>query len=219
MASIAFIAMCYTACGDSFHTDSCDEVYYPNYKLADCQKEVGNFQKGKTTHYIHSNGFEFDLTVIKDSTFTDKWSDFCTEAKEEDRIVQLASTYPIITVKVNFYGKTEKKSKKTASDSSKPMTVSHGGTSYQMELDSAGNPQETGIKGDVSLLDTITFNGVTYDSVFVIMDSGHYDALNYNDKTFANGKLSHLYFSKTKGILKFETTNGESFTIKEGDNE
>lgn len=68
------------------------------------------------------------------------------------------------------------------------------------------------------MLDTITFNGVTYDSVFAIMDMAHYDALNYHKQIESD--TAFLYFSKTAGILKLETTDGTSFTIKEGgDNE
>ena len=214
MAYASFIVMSLTAC-----TDTCDTLYHPKYSLADCQKKVGNFKKGATTHYEHSEGFEFDLTVTEDSTYVDNWSDFCVEAESEDRSVQLTSTYPIMSVYINFWGGTEKDSSGVYLNYKSPMDISYSGTSYSVELDSTGNPTESGIEGDVAMLDTITFNGVRYDSVFVIMDYGHYNALNYNDSTFANGELAHLYFSKTKGILKFETTDGMSFTIKEGDDD
>lgn len=209
IASIA-MAMYFTACGDIIHGESCKNIYHPNLKLADCQKTIGNFKKGNTTHYIHSQGFEFDLYVEQDTTFIKELREQCLEGDEEDRTVILSSTYPIMSVEVNFYGY----------DDSYPMNIRHGGTLYFFNLDSTGTPQTQGIEGDVVKLDTITFNGITYDSVFVIMDNSHYAAKNYNDDSFANGKLAHLYFSKTKGILKLETTDGESFTIKEGnDNE
>ncbi len=211
------IAINFTACSGIGGTDSCDEVYHPKYKLAKCQKSVGKFKKGKTTHYIHSNGFEFDLTVVKDTTYIEHWDDFCVEAEEEDRSVLLTSSYPIMSVDVKFHGGTDKEMDKSMLGQKHQMKISHGGTAYLIELDSAGSPTSSGIDGDVTMLATITFNGVTYDSVFVIMDSKHYNALNYKDDSFADGKLAHLYFSKKKGILKFETTDNKSFTVKEGD--
>lgn len=220
-AGIAFSisTLCLTAC-EGTTTDNCDKTYKPKYKLADCQKKVGNFKKGKTTHYVHSEGFEFDLKVVKDTTTIEHWQDFCVIAEEEDREVLLTSDYPIMSVYVTFLGGTEKDSTGVTLGHSKPMTISYDGTSYAVELDSTGSPMEAGIKDDIVLLDTITFNGVTYDSVFKIMDYSHFDALNYQDESFAKGELAHLYFSKTKGILRLETNEGKSFTIKEGgDNE
>ena len=210
-----------TACG-SFYTDTCDEVYHPKYKLADCQKSTKVFKKGKTVHYEHSDGFEFDLTVSQDSTFMDDWNDFCVVAKEEDRTIVLTSTYPIMSVEVNFYGgvnvSEEENKKNLVISHSMPMHVSHGNTGFFVELDSTGNPEEMGIDGTVRLLDTVTFNGVTYDSVYAIMDMAHYNALNYHEQIESD--TAFLYFSKTAGILRLETTDGTSFTIKEGgDNE
>ena len=213
----AFSLLGLTACS-SFYTDQCDDVYHPNYKLADCQKSTKIFKKGKTTHYEHSNGFEFDLTVSQDSTFTDNWSDFCVVAKEEDRTVILTSTYPIMSVEVNFYGginvSEEENKQNLVISHFMPMHISHGNTGFFVELDSTGTPQEKGIDGTVRMLDTITFNGVTYDSVFAIMDMAHYNALNYHEQIESD--TAFLYFSKTAGILKLETTDGKSFTIKEG---
>jgi formylmethanofuran dehydrogenase subunit D len=213
----AFSLLGLAACS-SFYTDQCDDVYHPNYKLADCQKSTKIFKKGKTTHYEHSNGFEFDLTVSQDSTFTDNWSDFCVVAKEEDRTVILTSTYPIMSVEVNFYGginvSEEENKQNLVISHFMPMHISHGNTGFFVELDSTGTPQEKGIDGTVRMLDTITFNGVTYDSVFAIMDMAHYNALNYHEQIESD--TAFLYFSKTAGILKLETTDGKSFTIKEG---
>jgi hypothetical protein len=103
MGGLAIVASTaiFTACGS---TDTCDEVRHPKLKLADCQKTVGGFKKGATTHYIHSEGFEFDLTVSQDSIFKNEWSEFCVEVEEEDRTILLTSTYPIMSVEVNFYG-------------------------------------------------------------------------------------------------------------------
>ena len=99
-----------------------------------------------------------------------------------------------------------------------PMLISHGNTKFSAALDSNGTPLEKGIENTLMMLDTITFNGTTYDSVFVIMDNAHYNGLNYNEEV--PGDTAYLYFSKEKGILKLETTDGKSFTIKEGgDNE
>ena len=217
----AFSLLGLTACG-SFYTDQCDDVYHPKYKLADCQKSTKIFKKGKTTHYEHSDGFEFNLTVSQDSIFTDDWSDFCVVAKEEDRTVLLTSTYPIMSVEVNFYGginvSEEENKMNLVISHNIPMHISHGNTGFFVELDSAGTPTEGGIEGTVRMLDTITFNGVTYDSVFAIMDMAHYNALNYHEKIESD--TAFLYYSKTAGILKLETTDGTSFTIKEGgDNE
>ena len=171
-------------------TDSCNDVAHPDNKLAEIQKTVGNFKKGKTTHYVHSNGFEFDLAVTQDSIYTKKLRDFCVDGVEETRSVILSSTYPIISVEINFYG----------SEYTTPMTVRNSETSFYVELDSEHLLDEE----NISTLDTITFNGVTYDSVLVVK----------------NDDKSRLYFSKKKGILKLEISDDEYFTIKEGgDNE
>ena len=215
---LALPLICLTACGS---TDTCDEVHHPILKLADCQKKVGNFKKGVTTHYEHSEGFEFDLTVTEDTIFTDDWSDFCVVAKEEDRTVVLTSTYPIMSVEVNFFGSIntnkEEIENKFVLNYNLPISISHGGTGYYADLDTNGTPMDKGIENTLMMLDTITFNGITYDSVFVIMDNAHYNGLNYHETT--PGDTAFLYFSKEKGILRFETTDGKSFTIKEGDNE
>lgn len=169
-------------------TDSCNDVAHPDNKLAEIQKTVGNFKKGKTTHYVHSNGFEFDLAVTQDSIYTKKLRDFCVDGVEETRSVILSSTYPIISVEINFYG----------SEYTTPMTVRNSETSFYVELDSEHLLDEE----NISTLDTITFNGVTYDSVLVVK----------------NDDKSRLYFSKKKGILKLEISDDEYFTIKEGGN-
>ena len=219
MISIAATGL--AACG-SFYTDTCDEVYHPKYKLADCQKKVGNFKKGKTTHYEHSDGFEFDLTVTEDSTYNTDWSDYCVVAKEEDRNVVLTSNYPIMSVEVHFSGRInvnkEEIKDNDALDYYLPINISHEGTGFYVDLDTNGTPMDKGIENTFMMLDTITFNGVTYDSVFVIMDNAHYNGLNYHER--APGDTAYLYFSKEKGILRLETIEGKSFTIKEGgDNE
>ena len=46
------------------------------------------------------------------------------------------------------------------------------------------------------------------------MDNAHYNGLNYHEEV--PGDTAYLYFSKEKGILKLETTDGKNFTIKEG---
>ena len=207
-----------TACEPGDDIDTCDSVYRPEYRLADCQKAVGNFKKGNSTHYVHSEGFEFDLNVIYDSTFTSNWSDYCVVAEQENRTVMLTSTYPIMSIEVNFYGGTEVSKSENflhyTLSHDMPMLISHGSTSFYFELDSAGNPRETIIDDAVRMLDTITFNGVTYDSVFVIMDQAHSNAIRDNEKIYS--EPAHLYFSKSKGILKLTTTEGRNFTIKEG---
>ena len=210
LAIVACTAI-FTACGS---TDTCSEVYHPKLRLADCQKTTGNFKKGTTTHYVHSEGFEFDLTVTQDSIFKNDWTDYCVEAEEEDRTVLLTSTYPIMSVEVNFYGDIDDSYIERSYRI--PMSISHGNTRFSVGLEFDGNPM--GADNTLMILDTITFNGTTYDSVFVIMDNAHYNEHIYNEE--APGDTAYLYFSKEKGILKLETTDGKSFTIKEGgDNE
>lgn len=184
----ALFALALTALYGCGCTDSCNDVAHPDNKLAEIQKTVGNFKKGKTTHYVHSNGFEFDLAVAQDSIYTKKLRDFCVDGVEETRSVILSSTYPIISVEINFYG----------SEYTTPMTVRNSETSFYVELDSEHLLDEE----NISTLDTITFNGVTYDSVLVVK----------------NDDKSRLYFSKKKGILKLEISDDEYFTIKEGGN-
>lgn len=186
----ALFALALTALYGCGSTDTCNDVAHPDNKLAEIQKTVANFKKGQTTHYVHSNGFEFDLTITQDSTYSKKLRDFCIDGFEETRSVILSSTYPIINVELNFYG----------SEYTTPMIVRNGETSFYVELESEHLIDEE----HISTLDTITFNGVTYDSVLVV----------------ENDDKSRLYFSKKKGILKLEISDDEYFTIKEGgDNE
>lgn len=184
----ALFALALTALYGCGSTDSCNDVAHPDNKLAEIQKTVGNFKKGKTTHYVHSNGFEFDLAVTQDSIYTKKLRDFCVDGVEETRSVILSSTYPIINVEINFYG----------SEYTTPMMVRNSETSFYVELEERHILDED----DIATLDTITFNGVTYDSVLVVK----------------NDDKSRLYFSKKKGILKLEISDDEYFTIKEGGN-
>ncbi len=216
---LAISLICLTACEPPYDSDTCDAIYHPDYRLADSQKTIGNFKKGNSTHYVHSEGFEFDLSVSYDSTFSASWSDYCVIAEQENRTVFLTSTYPIMNVEINFYGRINVSKEENAHGfnigQNMPVFISYRNTAFEFELDSTGLPAEMGIDNAIRMLDTITFNGVTYDSVFVIMDMTHYNAINYNE--IVDGELAHLYFSRTKGILKLECVDGRSFTIKEGD--
>lgn len=202
------IGLCLSACGFST-TDSCSDVTTGTNKLVKTQKEIGGFEKGQATHYVHSDGFEFDLTVTTDTNYFATYRDFCIEIDKEVQKRVLTSTYPVLSVEVTLEADGEFYS---------TLSFSHGGTNYKFNLDSTQMFDE---KNHVELLDTITFNGVTYDSVYSVICNSHFyyydnDTREYNVPLTP---LTHLYFSFKKGILKFETEEGKEFTIKESDDE
>lgn len=211
LAAIMTVAIAPSLIGCNCEDCSCDEVHQVEQKLAKCQKKVGNFKLGKSTHYVHSDGFELDLKVTQDTTFKENNGDYCSEFITEIRNIELTSTYPVLSVNVQFSGGytfTDDKTKQSVN----PLLISYNGTSYSINLDDSGIPMSFDTKKPIKMLDTITFNGVTYDSVFVILDN-RYD----NNNLPKNEKAVNLYFSRTKGILKLETIDKKSFTIKEGD--
>lgn len=200
------IGLCLSACS-GFATDTCSDVTTGKNKLAKAQKEIGGFKKGNTAHYVHSDGFEFDLTVTTDTNYFATYRNFCIEIDKEVQKRVLTSTDPALSVEVVLEADGEHHS---------TLAFSYGGTDYKFNVDSTQMFDE---KNHVELLDTITFNGVTYDSVYAVICNSHFyyydnDTREYNVPTTP---LTHLYFSFKKGILKFETEDGKEFTIKEGD--
>ncbi len=193
------------ACG--FATDTCSDVQTGTNKLHSAQKKVGGFKKENTAHYVHSDGFEFDLTVTKDTNFIHKYRDFCVEIDREIQSRQLTSTYPVLSVNVELEADGETFS---------TLKISHDGTDYQFSMNNSAKLLET--EHHVQLLDTITFNGVTYDSVYAVTCNSHYYYYDNDDYQYNQPltPLTRLYFSFKKGILKFETESGKDFTIKEG---
>ncbi|MBO7412703.1 MAG: hypothetical protein J6U20_03440 [Fibrobacter sp.] len=206
---MGFIATSLTACCDDC-SDSCSETTTGTNKLSSVQKKVGGFKKGKSTHYIHSDGFEFDLTVTKDTNYFVTYSGYCIEIDKELRKRKMTSKDPAMSVDVELLAD---------GDLFATLSISYDGTVYQFNLDSAAQVFDE--EWHVELRDTITFNGTVYDSVFVVQDNNSsfiYDeeTKRYRDRAPSTNS-AHLYFSLKKGILKFETVDGKSFTIKEGE--
>jgi hypothetical protein len=197
--------------------ESCSNVYDFESKLADCQKTIGHYKKGKTIHYEHSNGYDLDFTVSKDTIYHKRESEYCANFDTEVREIELTSTYPIMSLKLIFNGGYEYENEEDGStDFISSLNVSASGVSYVVDLNSDGTPIEFSYKDNLEMLDTITFNGVKYDSVFVIYDLLYASSTDHAD----NRNQPRLYFSKEKGILKIESRVGHSLTIKEGgDNE
>lgn len=197
--------------------ESCSNVYDFESKLADCQKTIGHYKKGKTIHYEHSNGYDLDFTVSKDTIYHKRESEYCANFDTEVREIELTSTYPIMSLKLIFNGGYEYENEEDGStDFISSLNISASGVSYVVDLNSDGTPIEFSYKDNLEMLDTITFNGVKYDSVFVIYDLLYASSNDHTDKR----NQPRLYFSKEKGILKIESRVGHSLTIKEGgDNE
>ncbi len=206
-AIVSSLIGCYCEdCGES-----CSDIYEFETKLADCQKTIGNFKKGNTTHYIHSDGFELDLTVTKDSTYHKHETEYCSNFDTEVREVELTSTDLIKGIKLSFNGGYDFEDEDGTSDFISSINVSYASTYYVIDLNSAGTPIEFSYKDNLETLDTITFNGVKYDNVFVIYDLLYANSTDHTDKQ----NQPRLYFSKEKGILKIESRDGQRLTIKE----
>lgn len=204
---MGFIATSLTACCEDC-SDSCSETTTGTNKLSSPQKKVGGFKKGKSTHYIHSDGFEFDLTVTTDTNYFETYTNYCIEIDKEVRNRKMTSDDPAMSVDVKLLAD---------GDLFGTLFITYDGTKYQFNLDSAAQVSDE--EWHVELRDTITFNGIVYDSVYVVLDNS--SSFIYDDESNRYAKPStdpaHLYFSMKKGILKFETLDGKSFTIKEGE--
>lgn len=209
------IATSFVACACEDCEDSCSEITHFQRPLTNYAKTVNLFKIGDKVHYVHSDGFEFDLSVTKDTIYTENKTDFCAETSIENRDIQLKSNERDISVDIQFNGRIEYINEKEQSNFITPLYVYFEGTSFFVDLDSSGLPIESEVEGHVTMSNTVTFNDVSYDSVFVILDSRHFNARNYNEDSSELGDPAYLYFSKTKGILKIESLNGKRITIKE----
>lgn len=209
------IAAGFAACACEDCEDSCSEINHFQRPLTNYAKTADLFKIGNKVHYVHSDGFEFDLSVIKDTTYTENKNDFCAETSIENRDIQLKSNEQAISIDVQFNGRIETVNENDQTSFLTPLYVNFENTSFFADLDSSGLPIESEVEGHITMLNTVTFNDVSYDSVFVILDSRHFNARCYNDDSSELGEPAYLYYSKSKGILKIESLNGKSITIKE----
>lgn len=209
------IAASFAACACEDCEDSCSEINHFQKPLTNYAKTADLFKIGNKVHYVHSDGFEFNLSVTKDTIYTENKTDFCSEISIENRDIQLKSNEQAISIDVQFNGRIEFVNENNQASFITPFYINFENTSFYVDLDSSGVPVESGIEGHITMLNTVTFNDVSYDSVFVILDSRHVNARSYNEDSSELGEPAYLYFSKSKGILKIESLNRKSITIKE----
>ena len=195
IAAAAILNACYC---DGCTTDTCSDVTHENWHLFDFQKEKNFFGQPKSARYSHSSGFEVEMKRTTDSTYKELHTDFCFEAVQEARLLKYSSTYPIMDIEVllgtdKYLGS---------------VYIDFADNRFGFWTDSTGkieNPHE--------ILDTASFNGVLYDSVYVIHG---YKFTTWEHNRFQSeqtGKVPYAYVSRTKGILRIQTSDGDTLTL------
>lgn len=181
------IAIAFFAC--AAEEDCSDFDAKTRYPLSDFQKNFGDF---KHTHrYIHSDGYEFSLSTIQDTTY---WKDSdraspCIDGKEEIREIKLASDYPV------FYAQV------TLRDNALSIYIRK--ESFYARIDSSESTLNDYWDEHVNTYDSLEINGVTYKNVFEISHD--------NDE---NKSISSIFVSKKAGIIKIKLKD-EEFSLVE----
>ena len=195
IAATAILGGCYC---DGCTTDTCSEVRHENWHLFDFQKEKNFFGQPKSARYSHSSGFEFEMKRTTDSTYKETVYDFCFEGTEENRLLRYTSTYPIMEIDV-YLG---------ADSFQSSVLINFADNHFNFWTDTTGK-----IEDPHEILDTARYNGVLYDSVYVI--HGHKFTTWEHDRfeREQSGKVPYAYVSRTKGILRILTSDGDTLTL------
>lgn len=199
IALVAATAAILSGCScDGCTTDTCSDVTHEKWHLFDFQKEKYFFGQPKSARYSHSSGFEVEMKRTTDSTYKEFYTDFCFEALQETRLLKYTSTYPIMEIEVLL----------GADKYLGSVHIDFADNRFGFWTDSTGkieNPHE--------ILDTASFNGILYDSVYVIHG---YKFTTWEQNRFEaeqTGKVPYAYVSRTKGILRIQTSDGDTLTL------
>lgn len=199
IALVAATAAILSGCNcDGCTTDTCSDVTHEKWHLFDFQKEKYFFGQPKSARYSHSSGFEVEMKRTTDSTYKEFYTDFCFEALQETRLLKYTSTYPIMEIEVLL----------GADKYLGSVHIDFADNRFGFWTDSTGkieNPHE--------ILDTASFNGILYDSVYVIHG---YKFTTWEQNRFEaeqTGKVPYAYVSRTKGILRIQTSDGDTLTL------
>ncbi len=194
-AATAVLNACYC---DGCTTDTCSEVIHEKWDLRDFQKEKNFFGQQESARYSHSSGFEVEMKRTTDSTYKEKVNDFCLESIKENRLLRYTSTYPIMKIEVLL----------GAEKYLSYVHIDFADNRFGFWTDSTGK-----IEDPHEILDTASFNGILYDSVYVIHG---YKFTTWEQNRFEaeqTGKVPYAYVSRAKGILRIQTSDGDTLTL------
>lgn len=165
-----------------------DGVELEPYLLSDSEKVSIPYSPNETVPFIHTNGFEFDLTVTGQQI---EWRTTETEhcgdnwAKYETLIYDLNSTIPEFHIKLEVYPK----------EINRYISISiNNKTNFGLYL--PGEPD----------IDTLIINGNTYANIFKA-ESYWSDTLLINPK--------QILYAKEVGIIQITMSDSTQFTINE----
>ena len=199
IALVAATAAILSGCNcDGCTTDTCSDVTHEKWHLFDFQKEKNFFGQPKVARYSHSSGFEVEMKRTTDSTYKELYTDFCFEALQETRLLKYTSTYPIMEIEVLL----------GADKYLGSVHIDFADNRFGFWTDSTGK-----IEDPHEILDTASFNGILYDSVYVIHG---YKFTTWEQNRFEaeqTGKVPYAYVSRTKGILRIQTSDGDTLTL------
>lgn len=194
-AAAAILSGCYC---DGCTTDTCSEVTHENWHLFDFQKEKNFFGQPKNARYNHSSGFDVEMKRTTDSTYKKKVLDFCFEAQQENRLLKYTSTYPIMDIEIHL----------SADSHLGSIYINFADNRFSFWTDSTGKIEDVH-----EILDTVRFNGVLYDSVYVIHGYKFTTWEHNRFETEQTGKVPYAYISRAKGILRILTSDGDTLTL------
>jgi hypothetical protein len=163
-----------------------DGVEVNNYTLTDYEKESIPYLANEIVKFRHTNGFEFDLTVISRQTELRKTEiHHCGDnySTYETLTVELISNIPELYINVNIVPK----------EINPHMTILVN--KYYFDLDMTSEPD----------IDTLIANGDIFNNIYQ-MDSYTSDTLVITPK--------QVLYNKEVGIIQITMTDNEKITIK-----
>lgn len=205
------------ACGEGLFKDFCIPSIDP---LCDYQKKFGGYDYGDTLHFLHSNGYTFDLAVIRDDV-SYRADDGGLYKSENDipcndngpttavrlRSVRLESVFPMMAIDLEMNG-----------DNRLSQSIEVYMGQYHFSLNRSDFEEKSSDKS--RLVDSVEINGHVYRNVAVVEGVRHmekeyaYDGF-YGVKKNDIPSSAKIYYLEKKGLLKIEFDDGEFIALKE----
>lgn len=151
-------------------------------------KNFGDFKIGTKFHYKHSDGYQFDMTVISDTiATTNVIKGMCRAGTAEVREIRMKSDYPISYAEINLLA-----------DGKVNITFDRGYYLGYLPTDSSDYIASV-------MADSVEINDIVYKGVYLFGYDEEFDT------------IPDLYLSPTKGILKVNFENGEVSLMEKSD--
>ncbi len=206
----------FVGCGDVF-SDLCIPDIDP---LCDFQKKFGGYDYGDTLHFSHSNGYTFDLAVVKDDV-SYRTDDGGLYNREKDipcnengpttavrlRSVRLEAVFPMLSIDLEMDG-----------DNRWSQSIEVYMGQYRFSLNRSDFEEKSSEKS--RLVDSVEVNGHVYRNVAVVEGVRHtekqyaYDGVQGVKKNDAPSSAK-MYYLEKKGIIKIELEDGSFIALKE----